>query len=476
VKRKVALAAGGAGALLAVTALLAPLARAHGLQGRADLPIPSWLFGWGAAIVLAVSFVALSALWQKPQLQKPVERPLFRIPGAVDLICGALGIAGYLAVVYAGFAGEQTETNANLAPTAIYVEFWVGLVVVSLVFGDVFRAFNPWRSFALAVRWLARGRGWRTRPYPEKWGRWPAVAGIVCFAWLELASNPATKAEPSKLAALAVADAAIQLVGMAVFGIDTWSDNADAFGVYFNLFSRLSVFERRDGVLHLRRPLSGVPAWRIVPGSVALVCVAIGSTTFDGFSNGPVWERLGPDLQSVFKDLGSGATTRLVLANTIGLVACIALVGGFYQLGIKGMETVGGGHRSRELVGQFAHTLIPIAFAYALAHYFSLLIYNGQAIGYLVSNPLGHHANLFGTAHATIDYGIIAGSGIWYVQVGALVAGHVSGLVLAHDRALSIYQRVREATRSQYWMLVVMVGFTSLGLWLLSAVSVTSGG
>ena len=39
---------------------------------------------------------------------------------------------------------------------------------------------------------------------------------------------------------------------------------------------------------------------------------------------------------------------------------------------------------------------------------------------------------------------------------------------LAHDRALVVYQRVRDATRSQYWMLAVMVAFTSLGLWLLS--------
>ena len=92
-------------------------------------------------------------------------------------------------------------------------------------------------------------------------------------------------------------------------------------------------------------------------------------------------------------------------------------------------------------------------------------------MGYLVSDPLGHGSNIFGTAHATIDYGIVAGVGIWYVQVGALIAGHVSGLVLAHDRALAMYPDVKEAARSQYWMLVVMVGFTSLGLWLLSAVN-----
>ena len=113
---------------------------------------------------------------------------------------------------------------------------------------------------------------------------------------------------------------------------------------------------------------------------------------------------------------------------------------------------------------------MPIAFAYALAHYFSLLIWQGQAIGYLASDPLGNGANLLGTSSYQIDYQIISYAAIWYVQVAALVSGHVGGLALAHDRALAIYPDPEEAVRSQYWMLAVMVAFTSFGLWLLSAV------
>ena len=85
------------------------------------------------------------------------------------------------------------------------------------------------------------------------------------------------------------------------------------------------------------------------------------------------------------------------------------------------------------------------------------------------NDPLGDGSNLFGGADATINYGVVSATGIWYVQVVALVLGHACGLALAHDRALVVYQRVRDATRSQYWMLAVMVAFTSLGLWLLSA-------
>jgi hypothetical protein len=147
----------------------------------------------------------------------------------------------------------------------------------------------------------------------------------------------------------------------------------------------------------------------------------------------------------------------------------VLIINGLYRLGVLGMRSVGEDHHATELGRRFVHSLIPIALAYVVAHYCSLLLYQGQAIAYLVSDPLGHGSNIFGTANKTIDYGVITATGVWYVQVVALVTGHAAGLALAHDRALSMYRSARAATRSQYWMLVVMIGFTSLGLWLLSA-------
>jgi hypothetical protein len=345
--------------------------------------------------------------------------------------------------------------------------------VASVLLGDVFRAFNPWLAFAKGLRWASLqlfGRSLiRPRPYPAWLGRWPAALGILGFAWLELAY--VNKGDPDILAILALGYAALQLAGMAVFGIKPWSEDGDAFGAYFNLFSRLSVFERIERTLYLRPLLSGAPQLPLVSGSLALIVVAIGSTTFDGLSNGSLWASVSPDIQNLFTDLGASQRSAVQWASTVGLLACVLSIGAFYRLGIEGMRTVGGGHDTRELAGKFAHTLVPIAFAYALAHYFSLLLFQGQAGAYLISDPLGDGSNIFGTADVTIDYNVISGNGIWYVQVGALIAGHVAGLVLAHDRAVALYRKVRDATRSQYWMLVVMVGFTSLGLWLLSAVN-----
>jgi hypothetical protein len=206
-------------------------------------------------------------------------------------------------------------------------------------------------------------------------------------------------------------------------------------------------------------------------GSVALVLVIIGITTFDGASNGVVWNTLQPHVQSLFAQLGLSDPAPDEIADSLGMLLAIAVVVAFYRVGVLGMRTVSARYGTQELARRFAHTLVPIGFAYVLAHYFSLLVWQGQAIGYLASNPLGDGTNYFGTADWHVNYTFIGSTAIWYIQVLTLVSGHVSGLALAHDRALATYRSLQEAVRSQYWMLVVMVGFTSLGLWLLSAVN-----
>jgi hypothetical protein len=217
------------------------------------------------------------------------------------------------------------------------------------------------------------------------------------------------------------------------------------------------------------RPLSGTAHVAAVPGTVALLCVAIGTTSFDGFSEGPTWSVIAPDLQTALIDLGLTQEGALRLVFTLGLVAMVLLVAAFYRLGVLGMRSVDRAQGAGALGRRFAHSLVPIALAYVVAHYFSLLAYQGQATAYLASDPLGNGSDLFGTAASAIDYSVVSANGIWYVQVGALILGHVAGLVLAHDRALVTWRDPRTASRSQYWMLLVMLGFTSLGLWLLSA-------
>jgi hypothetical protein len=293
------------------------------------------------------------------------------------------------------------------------------------------------------------------RPYPRWLGRWPAALGLFGFAWIELASGFSD--QPEKLAQAAVVYSLVTWAAMAVFGVEPWAQRGEAFGVYFNLFSRVSAFETRDRVLGVRPLLAGLPRLEPAPGTLAVVAVMIGTVTFDGFSQGTIWQQhLAVSLSDAFGSLGFGDTTATRLAATTGLLGGVGLVAGFYTLGVSGARL------------DFVHTLVPIAMVYAIAHYLSFLVFQGQAIVYLASDPLGDGRDLFGTARHGIDYGLLGQNAIWYLQVGFVILGHISGLVLAHDRALVLYGHAKQAVRSQYWMLGVMVGFTSLALWLLA--------
>jgi hypothetical protein len=448
----------------------------HGISVRSDLPIPEWLFGWAAAMVLVVSFVALAILWPEPRLQKPTWRPL---PGGigrvlasrpVEILCGAVGVFLLGLTIYAGLQGTQT-TTANFAPIFIYVIFWLGLVPLSVFFGDVFRAFNPWRAIGRAVAWVARTVSRDELPapleYPAWLGRWPAAAGIFCFATMELVASNGDK--PESLAIATLVYSALTFIATALYGVECWIERGEAFSVYFNLFSRISPVETRNREVGLRKPLSGLPRLEQLPGTVALVSVMIGSVSFDGFTGKRPWNSISPDIAQFFQDRGLSPAHSLELTFLLGLIGGVLFVAGFYWLGVLGARSVGGGFSARRLAHEFVHSLVPIALAYVAAHYFTLLLFQGQAIVYLASDPLGNGSDIFGTADNQIDYTLIGADATWYWQVGFVVVGHVAALMLAHDRALALYDDAKLAVRSQYWMLAVMVGFTSLALWLLSS-------
>ena len=275
---------------------------AHGLVQRSSLPIPEWLFGWAAAAVLCVSFVALAVLWPRPRLEAPGlaaaagrARARPRLARRSRSSCGAIGVAVLALVLVAGYAGPDTPLD-NFAPTFVFIIFWVGLVFASVLFGDVFRAFNPWRALG---RVLFRDRD-AARPTRSARAAGPPPLGLLVFTWIELASGWGE--QPATLATAVAGYSVLTLVGDgASTASSRGSRHGETFSVYFNLFSRLSVFETRDRVVGTRPFLGGLPRLDPVPGTVALVVVMIGTVTFDGLSQGQLWKDLAVQLNDGFE-------------------------------------------------------------------------------------------------------------------------------------------------------------------------------
>jgi hypothetical protein len=455
---------------------------AHGvLIGRQDLPIPQWMFAWGASLVLIVSFVALSVLWRESRYEGDGWRPVSRgvstalINPVTDFLAGALGVFLLGVVIWSGLTGTS-QPDLNFSVFFVFITFWLGTVVLSVLFGNVYRAFNPWRAIARAIaglfRLVAGQPGKAPLRYPERVGRWPAAAGIVAFVWLELVYGvggyQSVGIQPHAVIVAVFVYTAYTLAAMALFGIDVWLDRGEAFSVFYGMFASLSKVEVRDGRLGVRPLLAATTRWAAVPGSIPMVMTAIATTTFDGAQEG-LFKGGIDGLFGDFVDLGLSPTAAHRLAETVFLAITLAGIAAIYWLGVRGMRLVRGSPRLGELGQAFAHTLIPISLAYVVAHYFSYFVFGQEAQWtFILSDPLGNGSNYFGTANGGINYSALSASAIWYVQVGALVTGHVTGLVLAHDRAIKVYGDVKRASLSQRWMLAVMVAFTCLGLFLLS--------
>jgi len=428
---------------------------AHGVGSRQDLPLPFTAVVIGAALALLVSFVALGALWPEPRLRAdsgvPLPPLLGRLLGspvfrAFWVTLSLLLTAWTLTALIFG----RDDAN-NPVPYVVYVWLWVGLGVLSLVFGPIWAWLNP-------VRWLHTGLARVARLDPDSsmttWspGYWPAALGLFAFTWLELIAPDSTTLPVLRVAIGSFV--VIDLLGALAFGRG-WFARSDPFEVWSRLYGSLSPLARRpDRVWVLRSPLSGANAVPLDRGLLATAAVMLGSTAYDGFSSEPRWY--------TFVQSSDLSPELLMTAGLLGMCLVVALS---LQLAAAVSARLAG-VPVRGLAGQFAPSLLPIAAGYLVAHYWSLALFEGQNTLIKLSDPLGTGANWLGTAHLTANAAPLQPTLVATIQVVAIVTGHIMGVVLAHERAVTLFER-RHAVIGQVPLLALMVGYTCGGLLLL---------
>jgi hypothetical protein len=492
-------------------------AHAHGFGQRYDLPLPLPLYLLGAAAVVALSFAVFGlfvrrapAVHAYPHVDLLATRlgRLIARPWVVMLI-RLIGVVLFAVTILAGLIGDPNPYR-NIAPTMVWIIWWVGLVYVSAFVGDVWALLNPWRTIfdaAFVVMARERGRatlgarasstpqpsragtkvphpntgvtgspafagddkpGGTTTPperspiaYPPWLGVWPACALLLGFAWIELVYPNA--AAPAHLAWLAIAYSLLTWTGMAVFGRDAWLERGEVFTVVFGLFARFAPteFRSRPPQLLLRPFGAGLIDATPVPTSLmAFVLLLLATVLYDGFSATPVWSQLEQTLAAAHFPLGTNAAP---LIRTAGLVAFWLVFLGVYLHVCLAMSFVAGGS-ALDIARSFALTLIPIAIGYHLAHYLVFLLVQGQYIIPLLSDPFGFGWNLFGTAGYRVDIAIVGARFAWYAALAAIVLGHVAAVYLGHVRAIQTFGAPAAALRSQVPLTALMVVYTFTGL------------
>ena len=432
-------------------------AHAHGLGGRLDLPIPIWQFAWAAAFAVLVSFAVLGRYWTHPRLG-PASRGSSLPPGLGSVgrsllpITRLIGVAVLALTIHAAFRGNP-DTASNLAPYVAFVLVWVGVAVASALVGDLWATVNPVATLTYLAGRIRRPVRPGIEPAQAQAGEAISLLGIVAFLWMELAFHQG--AAPRTIGAYLVLYTIALVAGAMSYG-PAWARRADGFSVLFRTIGALAPLHKdAKGTLRLRYPVTGLAGMSMGPATVRLVLVVIGATTFDGFSRSSFWLDI----------VSNRSGWELTAVNTGGLVFGIGVVMALYRVAIAAMARMTG-EPEHELGDLFGPSLVPIMVAYTVAHYFSFLVFEGQNLIRLASDPYGLGWNLFGTAGWRVDYTILSTGAIAWTQTLAIALGHMVAVLVAHDRALERFP-AEMAVRSQYPMLAAMIAFTIGGLLLL---------
>jgi hypothetical protein len=441
----------------------------HAFGERYDLPVPLEYFVAGATAAVALSFVVAAAFVRGAPREPPgigFVVPLGPLLSASRVILQSLSVILLCVVAVSGLFGSRNP-EMNFATVLVWILWWVGLSFLVACTGNIWPALDPWRAVFEGVEGLARrlglangiSVGW---PYPQGLGAWPAVMLLLLFVWIEVIYPRA--AAPLDLAWMALAWSAITLTGMVCFGRVAWQRNADVFAIYFGTLGKFAPIDiGPDGrSLVLRPPGRGlITADAMSFGMVGFVLAMLATVLFDGLLSTQVLASIHRALDVTLPGL---LDERGYMLGAAGLVSVWLLFLGAYLLSCLVTVHLVGDRPVAAVARTFVLTLIPIAIAYNVAHYFSYLLVQGQMIIPLLSDPFGLKWNLFGTARYYPDIGFLGARSTWYLAISSIVAGHVISIWLAHRLALREFGAPREAVIASVPLTVLMMTYTATSL------------
>ncbi|MDD9892991.1 MAG: hypothetical protein OXT49_05720 [Gammaproteobacteria bacterium] len=458
-------------------------AQAHSFGITYSLPVPFWLYGSGAAVALALSFV-VAAVFMRRGAESANKSA--KVIGSHPVLSGFVRLSQILALVFLAAAvitGLYGHPNsyANLNMTLFWIIFVLAFAYFTAVIGGLYQFANPWQNIACGIGKLVKPIQTGLFKYnAERFGYWPAIALYIAFIWVELFG--ATK--PLSLAYYLMAYTGINVLGSLLWGIKDWFRYGEFFSVFLRMMALAAPFtlskpEGGNLQLSLQWPFAQLLKETADHKSlVVFILFMLSSTAYDGLHETVPWQRLFwsqllPTLDPSVLEHGLRAiiTHRswydtyqwgsLILSPFVYLAAYLLALWGGKKLAKSDLSL-------SHLAVRFAYSLLPIALVYHVTHYYTLLQTQGLKVLALFSNPLGWDWNLFGTAD-WFKYPIIPDvSWVWHIQVITIVIGHIISVYIAHVEALRLFGDHRKATLSQLPMLLLMMAFTTAGLWILA--------
>ncbi|MCH2396829.1 MAG: hypothetical protein MK227_01295 [Nitrososphaerales archaeon] len=456
--------------IILIQILLIPNAYAHGFGSKIDLPIPGYLYWFGGGAAVIASFAIISLFVRSKAHDDSYRTYNLRNVGIVDAlyrnksllnVFKVISVSLLILTILTGVLGSQFPVK-NFAPTFVWVVWWGGFIWLHILFGDSWNFVNPWKNIFELIKFDEKP----LRQYPDKLKSWPAFGFFLIFAWIELVYP--TPAHPQFLGNIIFVYSIIVLAGMRVFGKNKWLDNCEPFTVFFNFVSSFSATRvTSDGKILLRPIASGLLDARYRFDQLCFLILILSVVSFDGLISTLFWyDVIGIDA------FGGSGRYDVIYVNTAGIiVSFLAFFSIFYSFVAISRAITKTDITTLDLAQKFVPALLPISIVYHLAHYSAYFFLNGQLIIKLISDPFGFGWDIFGTSSyeivRTIDFILL-----WNYQVAVIVIGHILSVYIAHRISLRVFKDGKKSIMSQAPILLLMVGYTILGLWLLSTSSI----
>lgn len=444
----------------AITLLIDTVTAANGATLSKDLQrsvdTPQWLYlatggmAIGASALLA-SFVTdrdfIEYIHSRSLSTSTERREWFRY---VKLVLQTVALGAVILAIYVGYVGPALPT-ASLTVLITFVGARAGLPVVAYLVGNIWPALNPWRTFE------ALPNGFLT--YPESYGRWPGVAGLLLLVWVELIFPVSTV--PSVLATAIGVYTLIMAGGVILFGGDSWFNNVDPLSIIFRMLGAVAPLQWKNGTLSLQLPGSELTETDVITdlSDIAFVIALIWELTYSGFVSTTTGAATVETIVGLFPGMLSAQGRAMVVYSVLLLTGYAVFFGAYRYAATVSRRRTDTYITARSISIRFAPPLIAIAAGYHLAHYASLTVSLSPAFFTTLAAPLSPPANP-----------LVLSTPPWFNAVGiaSVLIGHLLAVWAAHAIAFDLFASRPVAIRSQYPFVAVMIGYTIISLWTIS--------
>ena len=401
----------------------------HGVVNVGDLPIPFDMVLNAAAIVVVITFVYLKISW-KESIVVPSKEIFEDRQNIIGKIFGAVILFFLIAP---GIIGNESS-KTSITPLILWVFLWIGVPTLGLLFGDVYAKFNPLNLVKIS-------------------SNKPRSVYVSCFLFLGLTWFELVWREPGN--PLNIASVFIILfvgVNLIRYFYKKSIIEVDPLLLLHYLYSKLKLFNSKP---YFRSLINNIGNLAKLNGIEYFILLMIGTVTYDGLRETTFWyNQFGEQINNIW------FSTIMFLSMNLGTII-------FYRFACYFAIKVGGSElKLNEVSKLFGHTMLPIAFAYHITHYLTLLLFETQTFIYRLNDPIGTGLNLFNVQEPEINY-FIEPIIIWGIQVAVTLLGHMLSVVLAHDLAVKLFGH-QQSDKTQYIFLFITVALTLQALFVLS--------